>query len=86
MSSLRARLALAAYRLGGIAIYPLIGPYLAVRAAKGKEESARKLERFGYASANRPQGPLIWFHAASVSARPPRSFRSAGKSGVAISM
>ncbi|WP_267552941.1 lipid IV(A) 3-deoxy-D-manno-octulosonic acid transferase [Rhizobium rhizogenes] len=66
MSSLRARLALSAYRFGGIAVYPLVGPYLAVRAAKGKEDSARKLERSGYASANRPQGPLIWFHAASV--------------------
>ncbi|MFT4183059.1 MAG: lipid IV(A) 3-deoxy-D-manno-octulosonic acid transferase [Rhizobium sp.] len=66
MSSLRARLALSAYRFGGIAIYPLIGPYLAIRAAKGKEDSSRRLERSGYASANRPQGPLIWFHAASV--------------------
>lgn len=66
MSSLRARLALSAYRFGGIAVYPFIGPYLAVRAAKGKEDGARKLERSGYASANRPQGPLIWFHAASV--------------------
>ncbi|MFB2565532.1 lipid IV(A) 3-deoxy-D-manno-octulosonic acid transferase [Rhizobium sp. IMFF44] len=66
MSSLRARLALSAYRFGGIAVYPFIGPYLAVRAAKGKEDSSRKLERSGYASANRPQGPLIWFHAASV--------------------
>ena len=66
MSSLRARLALSAYRFGGIAVYPFIGPYLAVRAAKGKEDSSRRLERSGYASANRPQGPLIWFHAASV--------------------
>jgi 3-deoxy-D-manno-octulosonic-acid transferase len=66
MSSLRARFALGAYRLGGIAIYPLMSPYLAVRAARGKEERARRLERFGYASANRPQGPLVWFHAASV--------------------
>ncbi|NLS00301.1 3-deoxy-D-manno-octulosonic acid transferase [Rhizobium sp. P38BS-XIX] len=66
MSSLRARLALSAYRFGGIAVYPFIGPYLSVRAAKGKEDGARKLERSGYASANRPQGPLIWFHAASV--------------------
>ena len=66
MSSLRARLALSAYRFGGIAVYPFIGPYLAVRAAKGKEDASRKLERSGYASANRPQGPLIWFHAASV--------------------
>ena len=66
MSSLRARLALSAYRFGGIAVYPFIGPYLTVRAAKGKEDGSRKLERSGYASANRPQGPMIWFHAASV--------------------
>jgi 3-deoxy-D-manno-octulosonic-acid transferase len=66
MSSLRARLALSAYRLGGLAIYPMIGPYLAYRAARGKEDRGRRLERSGYASANRPQGPLVWFHAASV--------------------
>ncbi|PZM07739.1 lipid IV(A) 3-deoxy-D-manno-octulosonic acid transferase [Rhizobium tubonense] len=66
MSSLRARFALSAYRLGGIAIYPLISPYLTFRAAKGKEDRARRMERFGYASANRPQGPLVWIHAASV--------------------
>src|ERR1700712_168599 len=66
MSSFRARAALKAYRLGGMAIYPLITPYLAFRAANGKEDRSRRDERFGYASANRPQGPLIWFHAASV--------------------
>ena len=66
MSSFRARLALKAYRLGGIAISPLMSPYLALRAANGKEDGARRGERFGHPSANRPQGPLIWFHAASV--------------------
>ena len=66
MSSFRARAALKAYRLGGMAIYPLITPYLALRAANGKEDRGRRDERFGYASANRPAGPLIWFHAASV--------------------
>src|ERR1700744_5907332 len=66
MSRLNARLALSAYRLGGIAIYPFVSPYLAYRAAKGKEDRARRLERFGFASANRPQGPLVWIHAASV--------------------
>ena len=66
MSSLRARVALSAYRWAGLAIYPLISPYLTFRAAKGKEERPRRLERFGYASANRPQGPLVWIHAASV--------------------
>src|SRR5262245_7777755 len=66
MSSLAARAALSAYRLAGMAAYPLLSPYLALRAAKGKEDRTRRMERFGYASANRPQGPLIWFHAASV--------------------
>ena len=66
MSSFRARMALKAYRLGGIVISPLMSPYLALRAANGKEDRARRGERFGHPSANRPQGPLIWFHAASV--------------------
>ena len=66
MSSLTARIALEAYRLAGMIAYPLVSPYLAFRAAKGKEDRARRDERFGFASANRPQGPLIWFHAASV--------------------
>jgi len=66
MSSLTARLTLEAYRLAGMIAYPMVSPYLALRAAKGKEDRARRDERFGFASANRPQGPLIWFHAASV--------------------
>ena len=36
------------------------------RAARGKEVSARLPERLGIASAPRPEGPLFWFHAASV--------------------
>ncbi|MEM1307448.1 MAG: glycosyltransferase N-terminal domain-containing protein, partial [Pseudomonadota bacterium] len=36
------------------------------RERRGKEPSDRKRERFGYASHDRPDGPLIWFHAASV--------------------
>ncbi|ASY67888.1 lipid IV(A) 3-deoxy-D-manno-octulosonic acid transferase [Sinorhizobium fredii] len=66
MSSLRARLALSSYRWLGTAIYPFVVPYLAVRAAKGKEDPARRRERYGHASALRPPGPLVWFHAASV--------------------
>ncbi|ASY55470.1 MULTISPECIES: lipid IV(A) 3-deoxy-D-manno-octulosonic acid transferase [Sinorhizobium] len=66
MSSLRARLALSTYRWLGTAIYPFVGPYLALRAAKGKEDPARRRERYGHASAPRPPGPLVWFHAASV--------------------
>jgi 3-deoxy-D-manno-octulosonic-acid transferase len=66
MSSALARLALSAYRWAGFGLYPVMGPYLALRAAKGKEEHGRRRERFGRASVERPAGPLVWFHAASV--------------------
>jgi 3-deoxy-D-manno-octulosonic-acid transferase len=66
MTRMLARLALSSYRWIGTAAYPLVWGYLAARAAKGKEDSARRQERYGHASAPRPQGPLVWFHAASV--------------------
>ncbi|WP_438749912.1 lipid IV(A) 3-deoxy-D-manno-octulosonic acid transferase [Pararhizobium sp. O133] len=66
MSRMLARLALSSYRWIGSAIYPFVWSYLAARAAKGKEDSTRRQERYGHASAARPQGPLVWFHAASV--------------------
>jgi 3-deoxy-D-manno-octulosonic-acid transferase len=61
-----ARVTLKAYRVMGAAIYPFMGPFLRYRARHGKEERARRYERYGYPSADRPEGPLIWFHAASV--------------------
>lgn len=66
MTSLRARLALFGYRWAGVAAYPAVSTFVSLRAARGKEERARKSERYGYASAPRPEGPLIWVHAASV--------------------
>lgn len=66
MSGRMARLALGAYQAAGTLMTPFVGGYLTYRAAKGKEDRARRLERSGYASADRPAGPLIWFHAASV--------------------
>ena len=36
------------------------------RTARGKEDPARRNERLGQPKKNRPSGPLIWFHAASV--------------------
>lgn len=54
MSSRIARFALSGYRIAGIAAYPFARPYLSYRAAKGKEDKRRRLERFGYASAERP--------------------------------
>ena len=66
MSNGLARMALLGYRVAGICAYPLASPYLTYRAFKGKEERQRRMERFGYPSAPRPRGPLIWVHAASV--------------------
>lgn len=66
MSSFFARMLLHGYRLTGAAIYPMLGPYLSARAAKGKEERPRRSERYGRSKKIRPDGPLIWFHAASV--------------------
>lgn len=40
--------------------------YIWYRLKKGKEDSKRLTERFGVASQARPEGRIIWFHAASV--------------------
>lgn len=61
-----ARLALTGYRVAGILVYPLAGPFLAYRSWKGKEDRLRRSERLGYASQPRPRGPLVWAHSASV--------------------
>lgn len=39
---------------------------LAIRTRRGKEVAERHGERMGRPSAPRPEGPLVWFHAASV--------------------
>jgi 3-deoxy-D-manno-octulosonic-acid transferase len=51
-----------ATRLGG----PLIEAGLRRRAERGKEDRLRWRERLGAASLARPDGPLLWLHAASV--------------------
>lgn len=66
MSERWARTMLTTYRWAGAAAYPLIGGYVAWRASKGKEEHSRRRERYGRAGQPRPEGPLIWLHAASV--------------------
>ena len=66
MSERWARTVLMAYRCAGAAAYPLIGSYVAWRVAKGKEDKGRSRERYGITERVRPQGPLIWVHAASV--------------------
>ena len=61
-----ARATLGAYRMLGSALYPFMGAFLRLRARRGKEDRLRRYERYGYASVERPAGPLVWFHAASV--------------------
>jgi 3-deoxy-D-manno-octulosonic-acid transferase len=45
---------------------PFISLYLLKRRSEGREDQMRFPERFGYASHARPDGRLIWCHAASV--------------------
>ena len=45
---------------------PLIQLLLRRRMARGKEDPARIEERRGVASLQRPEGPLLWLHAASI--------------------
>ncbi len=45
---------------------PFAGSILNWRLKRGKEDSARMSERRGIASLERPAGPLVWIHGASV--------------------
>ena len=54
------------YRFVTSALSPVLPFVLRRRAARGKEDAARLPERFGRASLERPAGPLIWLHGASV--------------------
>lgn len=66
MSQRWAKTALQAYRWIGVGAYPFVGGYVALRASRGKEQHARRHERYGKASLDRPEGPLAWVHAVSV--------------------
>lgn len=66
MSERWARALLTTYRWAGAAAYPLVGGYIAWRATKGKEDRGRRRERYGVPGTARPDGPLVWVHAASV--------------------
>lgn len=54
------------YRLATRAAAPVARLVLARRVAAGKEERGRLGERWGRPSRRRPDGPLVWLHAASV--------------------
>lgn len=66
MKNVLNELAFKTYKNLGLLLYPFMGPFLRIRASKGKEDRKRRYERYGYPSAEKPSGPIIWFHAASV--------------------
>jgi 3-deoxy-D-manno-octulosonic-acid transferase len=80
--------ALRAYRLMSAAAGPLTPLFLSQRLKRGKEHGDRVAERRGYAQIARPEGPLIWLHAASVgelsSALPLIELLRAGGFGVLV--
>lgn len=57
---------LKAYRFLTNIARPIAPLILSRRVRRGKEDPERQNERLGIASAPRPDGQLIWFHAASV--------------------
>ncbi|WP_417516396.1 3-deoxy-D-manno-octulosonic acid transferase [Minwuia sp.] len=57
---------LPAYRLLSRGLAPVGAHVLKRRMRNGKEDPQRAGERMGHASVARPDGPLVWFHVASV--------------------
>lgn len=57
---------LSLYKGLATALGPAIDAYLGRRVARGKENAERLDERRGVADRLRPEGPLVWLHAASV--------------------
>lgn len=54
------------YKALGFILTPMLPIYLKKRIARGKEDKDRLHERFGLSQIQRPDGTLIWLHAASV--------------------
>ncbi|MGQ0457838.1 MAG: glycosyltransferase N-terminal domain-containing protein [Hyphomicrobium sp.] len=54
------------YRLGMSALRPTTPLILNLRGRRGKEDPSRRGERLGFAGHPRPEGAVIWTHAASV--------------------
>lgn len=57
---------ISAYRGFGWSLTPLFNLLFMLRSRSGKELPARKGERFGTSGIARPEGRLVWIHAASV--------------------
>ena len=66
MDSLSARLGVGMYRMAGRLVAPFAPGILRRRARGGKEDSQRLGERLGNPIIARPDGPVVWLHAASV--------------------
>ncbi|MCB1494552.1 MAG: 3-deoxy-D-manno-octulosonic acid transferase [Bauldia sp.] len=67
MASLSANIAFGLYRaFGSVVVRPLAPLLLSYRVSRGKEDPARLDERYGRASRSRPDGAVVWVHAASV--------------------
>jgi len=64
--SRRLPMTLRAYRVVSSAMGPLTSAWLAYRTKRGKENPERLTERRGETEFERPAGPLIWVHGASV--------------------
>jgi 3-deoxy-D-manno-octulosonic-acid transferase len=54
------------YKRGLSLLRPVVPAFLNARERNGKEEKGRRGERLGFAGRRRPEGKLIWLHAASV--------------------
>ena len=54
------------YSAGLSLLRPAVPLLLNLRERQGKEDKARRGERIGFAGRRRPEGKLIWIHAASV--------------------
>jgi 3-deoxy-D-manno-octulosonic-acid transferase len=54
------------YRGLTAAATPFVVHYLKSRRRQGKEDSERFSERLGFPGLDRPKGPLVWVHAASI--------------------
>jgi 3-deoxy-D-manno-octulosonic-acid transferase len=65
-TTIKPGLTLKAYRAFTRLAAPFTPLFLGWRTRRGKEERERSSERYGVASAPRPKGFLVWFHAASV--------------------
>lgn len=66
MPKVKLPLTVQSYRGLARALGPAAGGLLRLRMRRGKEDPARVSERRGVASVERPQGPLVWVHGASV--------------------